>query len=148
MGRRHCLWDRNQLLGADYPNNRSEFSQGRAVPLAGGSTSRVLSEPERHIHMAHPGNCNKSATASLNFCQLVRQACWAKGPVISFSFLFFKKQTEKQIKLNYSFPLDSKFLHWFYLWFRCWREDCFKSLEVISKNTELRVRRSQPWLLY
>lgn len=100
-----CLWDRNQLSGADYQNNRSEFSQGRAVPFAGGSTSRVLSEPERHIHMAHPGDCNKSATktAPLNFCQLIRQACWAKGPIISFSFLFFfKKKIEKQIKLNLS----------------------------------------------
>ena len=141
-----CPWDRNQLSGADYQNNRSESSQGRAVPFAGGSTSRVTSQSERHIHMAHPGGWNKSATktAPLNFRQLIRQACWAKGPVASSSFLFFffnkKKKTQKN-ELNYSFPLDSKFLYWFYLWFRYWRETCFESLEVTSKNTELRVRR-------
>ena len=99
-----CPWDRNQLSGADYQNDRSESSQGRAVPFAGGSTSRVTSQSERHIHMAHPGGWNKSATktAPLNFRQLIRQACWAKGPVASSSFLFFffNKIKKKHRKTN------------------------------------------------
>ena len=135
-----CPWGRNQLPGADCQNNRSEFSQGWAMHLARGSTLWVMSEAELQIHVAHSGKCNQSLkTASLKFCQLIRQVCWATGPVLSFFsffFLFFKQKN----KLNYRFPLDSKFLDWFYLSFGCRRENCSKSLEDISKNTELRVK--------
>lgn len=90
-----CPWDRNQLSGADYQNNGSEFSQGWAMHLARGSTSWVMSEAELQIHVAHSGNCNQSLkTASLSFCQLIRQACWAPGPVLSFFFLFFKQKNK------------------------------------------------------